>query len=89
VSTGSGGAGTFALPAATKGLHYTFHVDAAQELRIDPDQLETIGLPSNGVQGAGGKFLTANAVGEWVKLICVVAGAWTVEGYAGTWTHEG
>lgn len=87
-STGSGGAGTFDLPAATKGLVYTFHVDAAQELRINPDGTETIGLPSTGVQGAAGKYLTANAVGEWVKLICVVAGVWTVEGYAGTWTAE-
>lgn len=87
-STGSGGAGTFDLPAATKGLTYTFHVDAAQELRINPDGSETIGLPSTGVQGAAGKYLTANAVGEWVRLICVVAGVWTVEGYAGTWTAE-
>lgn len=88
VSTGSAGAGTFAMPAATVGLNYTFHVNAAQELRIDPNGSETIGLPSSGVQGAAGKYLTANAVGEWVKVKCVVAGAWTIEGFAGTWTAE-
>jgi hypothetical protein len=84
----AGGAITYALPAAVVGMHYTFHVQAAQELRIDPNLLETIGLPSTGVQGAGGKYLTANAVGEWVKLVCLFAGEWTAEGFAGTWTAE-
>ena len=61
----------------------------AQELRIDPSGTETIALPSSGAQGAAGKYLTADAVGEWVKLVCVKAGQWQVEGYAGTWAHEG
>lgn len=87
-NAGASGAIVLALPAATAGLNYTFHVEAAQELRIDPNGSETIGLPSTGVQGAGGKYLTANAVGEWVKLVCVTAGDWTVEGYFGTWDAE-
>ena len=33
--------------------------------------------------------LTADAVGEWVKLVCVKTGQWQVQGYAGTWAHEG
>lgn len=32
--------------------------------------------------------LTADAVGEWVKLLCVKTGQWHVAGYAGTWAHE-
>ena len=39
--------------------------------------------------GAAGKYLTADAVGEWVKLVCVKTGQWQVIGYAGTWAHEG
>lgn len=62
---------------------------AAQELRIDPSGTETIALPSTGAQGGAGKYLTADAVGEWVRLLCVKAGQWQVTGYAGTWAHEG
>ncbi len=49
----------------------------------------TIALPSTGAQGAAGKYLSADAVGEWVRLLCVKAGQWQVAGYAGTWTAEG
>ena len=87
-NTGASGAITIVLPAATVGQWYCFHVGAAQELRLDPNGSETISLPSTGVQGAAGKYLVADAVGEWVKLKCVIAGTWTAEGYAGTWTAE-
>ena len=40
-------------------------------------------------EGAAGKYLTADAVGEWVKLVCVKTGQWQVQGYAGTWAHAG
>jgi hypothetical protein len=85
---GASGAITLTLPAATVGLHYYFYVGAAQELRIDPNGTETISLPSNGVAGAAGKYLTANAVGETVHLMCGEAGTWSVMGYTGTWTAE-
>lgn len=87
-NTGAAGTITIVLPAATVGQWFVFHVGAAQQLRIDPDGTETIGLPSTGVQGGAGKYLVADAVGEWVKLKCVIAGTWTPEGYAGTWTAE-
>jgi hypothetical protein len=87
-NTGAGGAITITLPAATVGLNYYFYVNAAQELRIDPNGTETISLPSNGVPGAAGKYLTANAVGETVHLMCCVAGTWACFGYTGTWTAE-
>lgn len=86
---GATGAATFALSAAAVGVELTFMVMAAQELRIDPNGTETIALPSTGVQGGAGKYLTANAVGEWVTLICVKTGEWEVMGYFGTWTAEG
>lgn len=86
---GATGAAVFALSPATVGTSLTFHVMAAQELRIDPSGTETIALPSTGAQQAAGKYITADAVGEWVKLVCVKTGQWQVEGYAGTWGVEG
>lgn len=86
---GASGAAVFALGPAAVGVELTFMVMAAQELRIDPSGSETIALPSSGAQGAAGKYLTADAVGEWVTLLCVKAGQWQVAGYAGTWAHEG
>ena len=86
---GATGAAVFALGPAAVGVKLTFMVMAAFELRIDPSGTETIALPSGGAQGAAGKYLTADAVGEWVRLLCVKAGQWQVIGYAGTWAHEG
>ena len=86
---GASGAAVFALGPAAVGVELTFVVMTAQELRIDPSGTETIALPSSGAQGAAGKYLTADAVGEWVKLVCVKTGQWQVEGYFGTWAHEG
>jgi len=80
---------TFTLPAATVGHRYSFYVGAAFELRIDPDGTEVISLPSDGVAGAAGKYLTANAVGETVEIVCCEAGSWACFGYTGTWTAQG
>lgn len=87
-NAGAAGAITFTLPAATVGLHYYFVVDAVQELRIDPNGTETISLPSTGAAGAAGKYLTANAQGESVHLVCAKAGTWAAMSYTGTWTAE-
>lgn len=90
VHTTVGAAGTvvLTLPPAVVGLEYLFRVGAAQELRLDPDGTEVISLPSTGVPGAAGKYLTANADGETVHLVCTKAGQWNVMGYTGTWTAE-
>lgn len=77
------------LPPALPGNNFTAIVEAAQALRLDPDGTETIALPSTGVQGAAGKYLWADAVGEQVRLVCITAGTWSVQHYAGTWTAEG
>lgn len=87
-TVGAAGTVTFSLPAATVGLNYRFRVGAAQELRIDPNGTEKISLPSTGVPGAGGKYLSADADGETVHLVCTKAGEWSVFGYTGTWTAE-
>jgi hypothetical protein len=85
-NTGASGEVTLSLPAATVGQKYCFYVNAAQEIRIDPNGTETIGLPSSGVQQAAGAYLTANAVGEYLEIECIIAGTWTPKTYSGTWT---
>jgi hypothetical protein len=85
---GAAGAVTLALPPATPGLTFTGVVEAAQQLRLDPNGTETIALPSTGVQGAAGKYLVADALTEKVKLRCITAGTWSVEHFLGTWTAE-
>lgn len=87
-NAGASGAVTLTLPPAVPGLNYYFRVSVAQELRIDPSGSETISLPSTGVPGAAGKYLTADAIGETVRLVCAVAGSWSVFGHTGTWTAE-
>jgi hypothetical protein len=88
-NAGASGAGSFDLPAATVGLYYSFYVVAAQELRINPNGSETIGLPSSGVQQAAGKYITADAAGEYVDIVCITAGKWETLNYRGTWGVEG
>lgn len=85
---GASGAATWVLPAALPGLEFRFAVKVAQQLRIDPAGTETIELPSTAAQGAAGKYLVADAIGEFIHLRCLVAGTWSVVNYAGTWTAE-
>lgn len=87
-NTGASGTITLTLPVATVGQEFTFTRTAAQTLRVDPSASETCALPSTGVQGAAGKYLSANTTGATVKLVCVKAGEWAVEGFSGTWTAE-
>ena len=87
-NAGATGAATFALPAALPGMQVTAIVEAAQQLRLDPNGTETIALPSSGVQGAAGKYLVADAVGENVSLVCLTAGTWEASNFTGTWTAE-
>jgi hypothetical protein len=87
-NTGATATVTFNLPAAVVGYEISARVDAAFELRLDPDGTEQICLPSTGVPGTGGKYLVADAVNEGVTLRCKEAGIWDVVTYTGTWTAE-
>lgn len=86
-NAGAVGEATFVLPAATPGLEFNFLVEAAQELRIDPAGTETVAL-LNGAQQAAGLYITANAVGEAIRIACLTAGTWSCLGGNGTWTVE-
>jgi hypothetical protein len=81
------GAVTFALPAAERGMRVTAIVQAAQELRLDPNGTETAAL-ANGVQQTAGKYIVADAIGETISLVCLTPGTWDVENHNGTWTAQ-
>jgi hypothetical protein len=59
------------------------HLDTLSGTTASADELNLL----DGLSAAGNA--TADAVGEWVRLLCVKAGQWQVIGYAGTWAHEG
>lgn len=84
---GAGAAVTFVLPAAKVGMHGAAVVQANQELRLDPSGTETIALPT-GVQQAAGLYITANAIGETIEIVCLTAGKWDVVHSVGTWTVQ-
>lgn len=87
-NAGAAAAAVFALPKAEPGLRVSAIVEAAQPLRLDPNLLETIALPSSGVQSAAGKYISATALAGTVELVCLTKGTWDVVNYQGTWTAE-
>lgn len=87
-NAGASGTVTGTLPVARAGYEFTAVVAAAQALRLDPNGSETIALPSTGVPGAAGKYLTSNTVGNTVTLVADTTGTWRVKSYTGTWTAE-
>ena len=79
------GAITLTLPAsASKGVHYYFAVQAAQELRIDPGAAT---IRDDSGQTAD-KYKTANAIGECIHLAANDSGDWITISKYGTWTEE-
>lgn len=87
-NAGASGAVVVSLPPAEPGLRVSAYVEAAQQLRLDPNGTETVALPSTGAQSAAGKYIWADAATEHVNLVCLVKGTWDVIGYSGTWTAE-
>jgi hypothetical protein len=82
-----GAAGTvmLALPAsAPAGTVFTFAVQAAQELRIDPG---TATIRDDSGQTAD-KYKSADAIGECLSLVADSNGDWVTIAKNGTWTEE-
>jgi len=83
---GATGAVTLTLPAsAAPGTVFTFAVQAAQELRIDPGSAT---IRDDSGQTAD-KYKAADAIGESLKLIADSNGDWVTIAKNGTWTEEG
>lgn len=76
---------TLTLPAsAPAGTMFTFAVQAAQELRIDPGSA-TIRDDSGQTPD---KYKSADAIGECITLIADSNGDWVTIAKNGTWTEE-
>jgi len=82
---GATGTVTLTLPAsATAGTVFSFAVQAAYELRIDPG---TATIRDDSGQTAD-KYKSANAVGECLSLVADSNGDWSTIAKHGTWTEE-
>jgi len=82
---GATGTVTLILPASSpQGTTFTFAVQAAQELRIDPG---TATIRDDSGQTAD-KYKSADAIGECITLIADANGDWATIAKNGTWTEE-
>ena len=84
-NAGASGAGNWILPSAAAGLHFTFVVMAAKELRVTPATGDKIN--DSGTAAAVGEYLVADAIGESITLVAVDADTWVVTAKTGTWTE--
>jgi len=82
---GATGTVTLTLPAAApEGTEFTFAVQAARELRVDPG---TATIRDDSGQTAE-KYKSAGAVGASLTLVADANGDWITAAKNGTWTQE-
>ena len=82
---GATGVVTLTLPAAAgEGTQFTFAVQAAQELRVEPG---AAAIRDNSGQTAG-RYKSANAIGVMLSLVADANGDWVTVAKNGTWTEE-
>jgi hypothetical protein len=82
---GATGTVTLTLPSsAPADTVFTFAVQAAQELRIDPG---TAAIRDDSGQTTD-KYKSANAIGECISLVADSNGDWATIAKNGTWTEE-
>jgi len=82
---GATGTVILTLPAsAPEGTAFTFAVQAAQELRIDPG---TAAIRDDSGQTAD-KYKSADAIGECLTVVADSNGDWVTIAKNGTWTEE-
>ncbi len=82
---GATGVVTLTLPAsAAEGTEFTFAVQAAQELRVDPGSAS---IRDDSGQTAD-KYKSANAIGATLTVIADANGDWATTAKHGTWTQE-
>jgi len=82
---GATGIVTLTLPAsAPEGTVFSFAVQAAYELRVEPG---TAAIRDDSGQAAG-KYKSADAIGECLTLVADENGDWVTIAKNGTWTEE-
>lgn len=82
---GASGVVTLTLPeSAAAGTIFSFAVQSANELRIEPGEAAIRDTSGQ----ASGKYKSADAVGESIKLIADANGDWVTIAKNGDWTQE-
>lgn len=82
---GATGVVTLTLPAsAPAGTVFTFAIQAAEEMRIDPG---TAAIRDDSGQTAG-KYKSADGIGECLSLVADSNGDWVTIAKNGTWTEQ-
>ena len=82
---GATGTVTLTLPtSAPGGTVFSFAVQAAYELRVDPGT----GTIRDGSGQTAGKYKSADAIGECLSLVADSNGDWATVAKNGTWTEE-
>lgn len=82
---GAAGTVTLTLPAdAPEGTQFGFAVQAAYELRVDP---QTAAIRDDSGQTAD-KYKSADAIGAALTLVADANGDWATIAKSGTWTEE-
>jgi len=82
---GATGTVTLTLPGSTPaGTVFTFAVQAAQQLRIEPGAAT---IRDDSGQTAG-KYKAADAIGECISIVADSNGDWVTVAKNGTWTEE-
>ena len=81
---GATGTVTLTLPTAAAGTAFTFAVQAAQQLRIDPGAAT---IRDDSGQTAD-KYKWADAIGECLTIVADSNGDWATTAKHGTWTEE-
>jgi hypothetical protein len=82
---GAAGVVTFTLPtSAPQGTMFTFAVQAAFELRVEPG---TAAIRDDSGQTAG-KYKSAAAIGAALTLVADASGDWATIAKNGAWSQE-
>jgi len=82
---GATGIVTLALPAAAQqGIEFTFAVQSAYELRVDPG----VAAIRDSSGHAADKYKSADAIGVSLTLVADANGDWAAIAETGTWTQE-
>lgn len=83
-NVGAGGSVNFTLPTAAVGLQFEFVITDAQTMTITAAASTTIRIAGTASASAGN--ITANSVGNTIRLVATSTTAWIAMSHEGTWT---
>lgn len=83
---GAGGQVVLTLPTAAAGVHYSFYVQAAQNLRVLAGGADTIRI--NTLVSISAGYVESSTIGSTITLVAINATEWVALSQLGTWTVE-